>query len=128
MRWLRSANSDRACAGSPPICRCTVRVSVFFPWRRVFVLPLNTLRLISLFVCEIDDFPIADSRICLFAYLRICLFAHSPMRLAGLRAKDGSPLGGRIKRSLLRSFHQPDIQKQPRVHTLGYLKVAPTEL
>src|SRR5690606_37926558 len=35
---------------------------------------------------------------------------------------------GEIKRSLRRSFHQPDIQKQPRVHTLGYLKVAPTEL
>ena len=35
---------------------------------------------------------------------------------------------GEIKRSLRRSFHQPDIQKQPRADTLGYLKVAPKEL
>ena len=44
------------------------------------------------------------------------------------RAKDVSPLRVGTLRSLRRSFHQPDIQKQPRVHTLGYLKVAPTEL
>src|SRR5690606_2311628 len=43
-------------------------------------------------------------------------------------AKDVSPLRVGTIRSLLRSFHKPDIQKQPRVHTLGYLKVAPTEL
>src|SRR5690606_3498706 len=74
--------------------------------------------------------------ICLLADSRICGFADSLILLSGLGAKDGSinrakdvsTLRDGTLRSLRRSFHQPDIQKQPRVHTLGYLKVAPTEL
>src|SRR5690606_7758600 len=54
-------------------------------------------------ICLLVDL-LADLRIRGFAYSRICLFAHSPMRLAGLRAKDVSPLRDGTLRSLLRSY------------------------